>query len=159
MKEGFRQIPPNCASVLLREIICLLKQNKSIKWHRKETVDVRRRAQCFNLRPTPSVTSKAIRPSFEPSHEIMVLFVLRKLILQTRMRSHLMGLDVRFFFIRLFLCFHTLCARTAKALARLRGCAGLPEPLLVAKVISTKISWAVSFRSEVSIRLWLKVHF
>ena len=32
--------------------------------------------------------------SFEPSHEIMVLFVLRKLILQTRMRSHPIELDV-----------------------------------------------------------------
>ena len=31
---------------------------------------------------------------FEPSHEIMVLFALRKLILQTRMHSHLVGLDV-----------------------------------------------------------------
>ena len=29
-----------------------------------------------------------------------------------------------------------------KALARLRGCAVLPEPLLFAYVISTKISWA-----------------
>ena len=32
----------------------------------------------------------------DPSHEIMVLFVFRKLILQTRMRSHQMGLDVWF---------------------------------------------------------------
>ena len=31
---------------------------------------------------------------FEPSHEIMVLFIFRKLILQTHMRSHLVGLDV-----------------------------------------------------------------
>ena len=31
---------------------------------------------------------------FEPSLEIMALFVLRKLILQTRMRSHLVGLEV-----------------------------------------------------------------
>ena len=30
----------------------------------------------------------------EPCHEVMVLFVLRKLILQTRMRSHPVGLDV-----------------------------------------------------------------
>ena len=30
----------------------------------------------------------------EPEHEIMALFVLRKLILQTRMRSHPVGLDV-----------------------------------------------------------------
>ena len=32
--------------------------------------------------------------TFEPAHEIMALFILRKLILQTRMRSHLVGLDV-----------------------------------------------------------------
>ena len=31
---------------------------------------------------------------FEPAHEIMVLFILRKHILQTRMRSHPDGLDV-----------------------------------------------------------------
>ena len=33
---------------------------------------------------------------FEPALEIMVLFVLRKFILQTRMRSHPVGLDVWF---------------------------------------------------------------
>ena len=33
---------------------------------------------------------------FEPAHEIMALFVLRKLILQTHMRSHPVGLDVWF---------------------------------------------------------------
>ena len=31
---------------------------------------------------------------YEPCHEMMALFVLRKLILQTRMRSHPVGLDV-----------------------------------------------------------------
>ena len=31
---------------------------------------------------------------FEPSHEIMVLFILRKFILQMHMRSHPVGLDV-----------------------------------------------------------------
>ena len=30
----------------------------------------------------------------EPSHDIMVLYVLCKLILQTRMRGHPLGLDV-----------------------------------------------------------------
>ena len=34
--------------------------------------------------------------TFEPAHEIMVLFVLRKLILQTRMRSHPVGLESDF---------------------------------------------------------------
>ena len=76
----------------------------------------------------------------EPYHEIMVHFVLRNLILQTCMRSHPEGIDV-WFLVRLFVYFHTLCVRTVKALVRLRGCAGSPEPSLVAYVISTIISW------------------
>ena len=85
-----------------------------------------------------------LRFIFEPSHEIMALFVLHKLILQTRMRSHPVGLDV-WFLVRPFVFFHTSCVRTAIALARLRGCAGTPEPSLVAFVRSTIISWAGSF--------------
>ena len=77
------------------------------------------------------------RTTFEPCHEIMALFDLRKLILQTRMRIYLMELDVWFFGRT-----HTSCVRTAKALARLRGCAGSLEPSLVAYVINTIISWA-----------------
>ena len=84
------------------------------------------------------------RSAFEPSHEIMVLSVLRKLILQTHMRSHPVGLDV-WFFVGPFVYFHTLCVQTLKALVRLRECAGLPEPSLVAYVISTISSWAGSF--------------
>ena len=82
--------------------------------------------------------------SSEPPHEIMVLIVLRKLILQTRMRSHPVGLDVWCFESLTFVYFHTSCVQTAKALARLRGCAGSPEPSLVAYVISIIISWAGS---------------
>ena len=74
--------------------------------------------------------------SNEPSHEIMVLFVLCKLILQRRMRSHPVGPDV-WFLVGLFVYFHTSCLWTAKALVRLRRCAGSPEPSLVACVIST----------------------
>ena len=85
-----------------------------------------------------------ILPTFEPAHEIMALFVLRKLILQTRMRSHPVGQDV-WFLVGPFLYFHTSCVRTAKALVRLHRCTGLPEPSLVAYVISTIISWAGSF--------------
>ena len=73
----------------------------------------------------------------------MVLFVLFKLILRTRMHSHPVGLDV-WFLVAPFVYFHTSCVWTAKALARLRGCAGSPEPSLVAYVISTIISWAGS---------------
>ena len=74
----------------------------------------------------------------------MALFVLHKLILQTCMRSHPVQLDI-WFLVRLFVYFHTLCVQTVKALVRLRGCAGSPEPSLVAYVISTIISWAGSY--------------
>ena len=69
----------------------------------------------------------------ESSHEIMVLFVFRKLILQRRMRSYPVGLYV-WFLVGPFVYFHTSCVRTAKALARLPGCAGLHVPSLVAYV-------------------------
>ena len=73
----------------------------------------------------------------------MALFVLRKLILQARMHSLPVGLDV-WLLVSPFIYFHTSCMRTAKSLARLRGCVGSPEPSLVAYVISTIISWAGS---------------
>ena len=81
---------------------------------------------------------------FEPTHEIMALIALRKLNLQTRMRSNPRGLHV-WSLVRPFVYFHTLCVRTAKALARLRGCAVSPEPSLFAYAINTIISWAGSF--------------
>ena len=64
--------------------------------------------------------------------------------LQTCMRSHPVGLDI-WFLVRPFIYFHISFVRTAKALARLHGCAGSPEPSLVAYLISTIISWAGSF--------------
>ena len=79
----------------------------------------------------------------------MALFVVHKLIRQTRMRSHPVALDVWFIY-RPFVYFHTSCLRTAKALTRLRGCAGSPEPSLIAYVISTIISWAGSNRDGVT---------
>ena len=77
----------------------------------------------------------------EPSHEIMVLFVLCKLILQTYMYSHPTGIDT-WFFGWPFVYFQTLCVRTAKALVRLRRCADSLELSLVTYVISNRISWA-----------------
>ena len=73
----------------------------------------------------------------------MVLFVLHKLILQTRMRRHPVALDV-WFSVRPFVYFHTLSVQTMKALARLCGCTGLPEPSSGRYVISTIIPWAGS---------------
>ena len=81
---------------------------------------------------------------FEPAHEILAFFALRKFILQTHMRSHPVAQYV-WCFVRPFVYFHTLYVRTAMALARLRRCTGSPEPSLVAYVISTIISWAGSF--------------
>ena len=83
-----------------------------------------------------------------PSHEIMVLFILHKLIFETCMRSHPMGLHV-WFLAGHFVYFYTSCVRTAKALARLRRCVGSPEPSLVTYVISTIISWAGSISIQI----------
>ena len=81
------------------------------------------------------------------------LFVLRKLILQTGMCSHPLGLDA-WFLVGPFVYFHTSCVRTAKALARLPGYADSPEPSLVAYVRSTIISWAGSN----SVEIWQRLH-
>ena len=67
---------------------------------------------------------------FESPHEIMAHFILHKLILQTSMRSHPVGLDF-WFSVRPFIYFHRSCVQTAK-------------PSLVTYVISTIISWAGS---------------
>ena len=73
----------------------------------------------------------------------MVLFVLRKLILQTRMGGHPVGLDVLSFGQTCRLLPYCTCANS-EAPARLRQCADTPEPSLIAYVISTIISWAGS---------------
>ena len=59
--------------------------------------------------------------TFELFHEIMVLFVLHKLFLQTCMRSHPEGLDV-WALVGPFIYFHTSCVRTAKARLSLSCC-------------------------------------
>ena len=86
----------------------------------------------------------------EPTHEILTRFVFCKFILQIRMCSHPVRLDV-WFLVWPFVYFQTSSVRTAKALARLRGCAGSPEPSLVAYAISTIISWAGSFVIQIQV--------
>ena len=75
--------------------------------------------------------------------EIMALFVLRRFILQTRMCRRSVGLDV-WVLVGPFVYSHTSCMRTVKAPAKLCGCTGSPEPLLVVCAISTIIPWAGS---------------
>ena len=77
----------------------------------------------------------------------MVLFVLRTLILQMRMCSHPVGLNV-WFLVGPFIYFHTSCVRTAKALVETARMHRLTWASLVAYVISTIISWAGSFYDQ-----------
>ena len=59
---------------------------------------------------------------------------------QLRMPSHSEGPGIWLSVWR-FLLIHCLYERAAKVLARLRGCAGSPEPSLLASAISTKFAW------------------
>ena len=77
-----------------------------------------------------------------------------KVILYTRMRSHPMGLHV-WPLVGLFVYFLSSCVRTAKALVRLRGCAGSPEPSLLAYVISTITHELAHIQSSTSMTLFL----
>ena len=89
-------------------------------------------------------------------HEKRNFCVIQFVILQMRMHSLTVELNLRLF-VWSFLKIHILCEKTAKALARLCRCAGLPEPLLFAYVISTfftcagSVTWtatSVYFRHE-----------
>ena len=91
--------------------------------------------------------------SNESAHEIMALFVFRKLILQTRMRSHPVALDV-WFLVRL----SSTSILHVYEQRRLCGCAGSPEPLLFAYVISTIISWAGSNILGGCWRMWYMIY-
>ena len=80
----------------------------------------------------------------EPPHEIIALFILRKLILQTRMRSYPVGLDV-WFLVRPLMYFHTTRVRTAKALARMRRLAWAIAGCLCDKYHNL-MSWLIYFK-------------
>ena len=72
---------------------------------------------------------------YEPFHEIMVLFVIRNAHAQPSSGARCLFVGRTY----------TQCVRIAKALTRLRECAGSPEPSLVAYVIRTinLMSWLV----------------
>ena len=99
--------------------------------------DVLQAVSCYVI----SIVHVVHGPKLQLSHEIIVLFVLRKLILL---------IDMRFmsnFWSNPWSAstFYTSCVRTAKALASQRGCAGSSKPSLVLYVISTLFTWAGSF--------------
>ena len=105
---------------------------------------MRNSAPFLQLNTKATNNSDFNRQTWEPTHEILALFVLLKFILQIRMRSHPVRLDV-WFLAWPFVYFYSSCVRTAKALARLRGCTASPEPSQVAYAICTIISWAGSW--------------
>ena len=78
----------------------------------------------------------------EPTHEIMALFVLRKLILQTRMRCHPVWLDVWFLVGPFVYCANSEGSGETSRMRR------LPEPSLFAYAITTIISWAGSYHQR-----------
>ena len=67
---------------------------------------------------------------YEPTHEKRDLSIVQFAFLQTCMHSNTVRPDLQLLVWSIFL-FPILCERTAKALARLRGCAGSSEPFAV----------------------------
>ena len=76
---------------------------------------------------------------YEPTHEFMALIAIRKLILQTRMRSNPLGLKSDFWPDPSSTSIRYVCEQQR----RWRDCA--PEPSLFAYAISTIIPWAGSY--------------
>ena len=77
---------------------------------------------------------------YEPRQANLCLRAFRHDKFQLRMPSHSEGPGIWLSVWR-FLLTHCLYERAAEVLARLRGCAGSPEPSLLAEAISTKFAW------------------
>ena len=92
----------------------------------------------------PSNRQKTNKSAFEPRQANLCLRAFRHDKFQLRMPSHSEGIWIWLSVWR-FLLTHCLYERAAKVLARLRGCAGSPEPLLLAYAISTKFAWRGPF--------------
>ena len=84
------------------------------------------------------ISGKEIRAISEPAHEIMTFFVLRKLILQTRIRSHPVEARCLIFCQTLRLFPYFMCANSEGSGETARIVS--PESSLVAYVVSTIIS-------------------
>ena len=96
----------------------------------------------------------------EPAHEILALFVLRKLILQTPMRSHPVGLNVWFFGRTLRLLPYFMCANSEGSgeTARMRRLGWAFAGRLCDKYYNL-MSWLISlFRRRLRDHLFLIIH-
>ena len=74
---------------------------------------------------------------------------------QLRMPSHSEGPGIWLSVWR-FPLIHCLYVQAAKVLLRLRGCAGSPEPSLLAQAISTKFTWRGPY---IDFKAWFKTLF
>ena len=83
---------------------------------------------------------------YEPRQANLCLRAFRHDKFQLRMPSFSEGPGIRLSVWR-FLLIHCLYERAAKILARLRGCAGSPEPSLLAYAISTKFAWRGTYET------------
>ena len=117
-----------CVSVSLSVTLLYASCNFCYKRHRRMwDLIVSVSDHCLSFYFEPCILWTMHARIYEPCHEIMVLFALCKLILQTCMHSHTVGLDVWFLVVP-FVYNHSSCVWTAKAVARLCGCPGSPEP-------------------------------
>ena len=110
---GINRFSHNVAQLTSKET------SRSGRWERSSLLSVLVEIFSVSLRHRLSASENTI---FEPSHEIMAFFVLLKLILQTCVCSHPVGLDV-WFLAGPFVYLHTSCVRTAKGLVRLHRAA------------------------------------
>ena len=107
-----------CSSLFIGFIVILLKyvpQEARLSWNQQ----IKSWQKIKRISDLP--TLKCLGMLVETRVVLGLIFILRKPILQMRMRSHLVGLDV-WFLVGLFFYFHISCVRVAKALARLRRC-------------------------------------
>ena len=87
---------------------------------------------CINASDNDSKISRRVGlPIFEPRQANLCLRAFRHDKFQLRMPSHSEGPGI-WLSVRRFLLIHCLYERAAKVLATLRGCAGSPEPSLLA---------------------------
>ena len=114
----------SCCFVSVGSHHVTFKSNEINTWHKRATarLPILVATATMDYFARLGYSSAEWQFEYELAHEIMALFVLRKFILQTRIRCHPVGLDV-WFLVAPFVHFRTTCMRTAKALARLRGCA------------------------------------
>ena len=93
-RTGQEEVMGTINSELDRETIANMIKSPSSQSIQRPPPDHTREQEQVLEGLADSAKLQVLRSPFEPAHEIMALFVLRKLFLQTHMSSHQVGLDV-----------------------------------------------------------------